>query len=107
MFKFIGKALSNLLLTDEAKKAVSRHAPATPQKGKSVDAGMRPAVTEAQQAVQAVMTPERAELIRRAMQTRAAKQKLLDTLNDESRAQLVATTILAFLDEEPEKPQKK
>jgi len=45
------------------------------------------------------VTPDRTELIRQAMQMRAAKQSLLADLNDEDRAKLVATAMRAFLNE--------
>jgi light-regulated signal transduction histidine kinase (bacteriophytochrome) len=47
----------------------------------------------------ALVTNDRAELIRQAMQVRAAKQSLLADLNDEDRAKLVATAMRAFLNE--------
>ncbi len=97
MFRFIGKALAGLLLTKEAQSAVGRRASA-PGKGGAA-AAKRQAVAEAQAQAKGVMTPERAELIRQAMQVRAAKQTILADLDDETRAKLVATAMKALLNE--------
>lgn len=48
---------------------------------------------------QRVMTPEREELIRQAMQVRRAKQQILADLDDEQRQKLAAMAIRAFLNE--------
>jgi len=46
-----------------------------------------------------VMTPEREQLIRQAMEVRRAKQAVLKDLDDEQRQKLVATAMRAFLNE--------
>lgn len=46
-----------------------------------------------------VVTPERAELIRRAMEVRRAKQKILMDLSDEQRQKLAVMAVRAFLNE--------
>ena len=46
-----------------------------------------------------VVTPERAELIRRAMEVFRAKQTVLADLGDEQRAQLVAVAMKKLLNE--------
>ncbi len=46
-----------------------------------------------------VMTPERAELIRKAMEVRRAKQQILADLSDEQRQKLAVMAIRAFLNE--------
>jgi hypothetical protein len=43
------------------------------------------------------LSPERAALMRQAMDVRRAKQKIFDHLNDEDRARLVAMAVLAFM----------
>jgi len=50
-----------------------------------------------------VVTTDRAELIRQAMQVRAAKQVILADLDDETRAKLVALAMKALLNEDREK----
>ncbi len=92
MFKFIGKALAGLVLTKKARTAVGRRASAA---GKAKP----PAVAEVQARARDVVTPERAELIRHALQVRAAKQTILADLDDETRAKLVATAMKALLNE--------
>lgn len=46
-----------------------------------------------------VMTPERAELIRNAMQVRRAKQQILADLSDEQRQKMALMAMRAFLNE--------
>ncbi|ABC21017.1 hypothetical protein [Rhodospirillum rubrum] len=46
-----------------------------------------------------LMTPERAELIRKAMQVHGAKQKILANLSDEQRQRLVMTAMRTLLNE--------
>jgi hypothetical protein len=68
--------------------------------------GARPAAAIApqKQALAAhVVTPQRAELIRHALQVRAAKQTVFAELGDEDRARLVAMAVLALLDKGPGK----
>jgi hypothetical protein len=104
MLKFIGKALAGLVLTKEARQAAGGLAQsAIKQAGKKA---AHPAPDDKQQAIAAaqaqaaaIITPDRAELIRQAMQVRAAKQTLLADLNDAERAKLVAAAMRAFLNE--------
>lgn len=42
------------------------------------------------------MTPERAEILREALAVHRAKRKMLDQLDDEERAKLIAMAITAF-----------
>lgn len=98
MFKFIGKALARLVLTSEARRAVGRRVGGKrPQTLTGKPAAQ--AAAEAQVQAQAVVTPDRAELIRQAMKVRAAKQSILADLDDETRAKLVATAMRALLNE--------
>lgn len=103
MLKFIGKALAGLVLTKEARQAAGGLAQsALKQAGKKPkpDADdKQQAIAAAQAQAAAIVTPDRAELIRQAMQVRAAKQTLLADLNDADRAKLVATAMRAFLNE--------
>jgi hypothetical protein len=102
MWKFLGKALVGMVLTREAQQVaggLAKHAvkKALPE--------IKPpeALPEIEEPVPAqavaLVTTDRAELIRQAMQIRAAKQSLLNDLNDEDRAKLVATAMRAFLNE--------
>lgn len=43
------------------------------------------------------LSPERAALVKQALEVRRAKQKIFDHLNDEDRARLVAMAVLAFM----------
>lgn len=93
MFKFLGKALAGLVLTKQARAAVGGGA------GGHGKGGRDKALAEARAQVAGVVTPDRAELIRQAMQVRAAKQTVLANLGDEERARLVATALKALLNE--------
>ena len=106
MLKFIGKALAGMVLTKEAREAASgltdravRNAVQKMHNGPGKLPEVPPlAGADAQgQAVEPV--PDRAELIRRAMQVRAAQQTVLAELNPEDRAKLQATAMRAFLNE--------
>ncbi len=100
MLKFIGKALAGLVLTKEAQEAASQlaKAKAAALLKKPMDERAQ-AVADAAEAGKAIVTPDRAELIRQAMSVRAAKQTILADLNDEDRAKLVAVALKAFLNE--------
>lgn len=121
MFKFIGKALAGVLLTGDARKAVAGQA-RTPDnsRGRSKGKGAgkktagpkdgnkpeeREAVAQVQAQAKELITEDRAELIRKAMQVRAAKQTILADLNDEDRARLVATAMKALLNEGRQKKE--
>ncbi len=105
MFKFLGKALSGLLLTDTARKAVRQGGAAAPAKGRAAAkapakaAGKEKAISEAREQAKGLLTEDRAELIRQAMKVRAAKQTILADLSDEDRAKLVAAAMKALLNE--------
>lgn len=53
-----------------------------------------------QQSVNAAMTPERTELIRRALEIQKAKSKILDDLNDADKRKLYALAIKKLLRED-------
>ncbi len=106
MFKFLGKALAGLLLTDDARKAVRQGGGVAPAKGKAVAKAPKPkagskdqVISEAREQAKGLLTEERAELIRQAMKVRAAKQTILADLSDEDRAKLVAAAMKALLNE--------
>ena len=109
MFKFLGKALAGMVLTEDARKAVSGKAPAKGKKGKAVTkagAGgeaQSEAMAEMQATAKTLLTEDRAELIRNAMKVRAAKQTILADLSDDDRARLVAAAMKALLNEGKEK----
>jgi hypothetical protein len=96
MLKFIGKAMAALMLTRDARKAVRRRAAgATKGPPKSTSSAADPRATLGQ----GIVTPERAELIRKALQVRAAKQTVLAELADEDRTRLVAAAMKALLNQ--------
>lgn len=100
MFKFIGRALAGLVLTKDAQKAVGQIQIGTAggkKKPKSPFDARDQAIAEAQKGAEALVTPDRAELIRQAMKVRAAKQTILASLDDETRAKLVAAAMKALL----------
>lgn len=93
MFGFIGKALGSLLLDKKARDALKKRRPASGKAGRDA------AVAEARAKMAGVMTPERAELIRQAMQVRKAKQAIFADLSDEQRQKLVAVAMKKLLNE--------
>lgn len=106
MWKFIGKTLAGMVLTKEARDAaggLAKSAVRSATQKMQHGAGPADAKEQAIAQIQAQGAPDRAELIRRAMEVRAAKQTLLADLNDEDRAKLVATAMRAFLNESKSK----
>ncbi len=71
-----------------------------PQRKKGAAPNSRQAQIEAmQQQAEGLMTPEREELLRRAMEVRRAKQTIFADLNDEQKQKLVAVAIKKLLNE--------
>lgn len=104
MFKFIGKAIAGLVLDKEAQQAIGRAAmPDAKGKTKAKPAVRQAAIAQMQDQVKDLITPDRAELIRQAMQVRQAKQTILAELGDEDRARLVAVAMKALLNEDKKK----
>lgn len=100
MFKFIGRALAGLVLTRDAQKAVGQiNANRRKDKPKSGAVARDQVIADAQAQAKDLVTPDRAELIRQAMQVRTAKQTILANLDDETRGKLVATALKALLNE--------
>ncbi len=111
MFKFIGRALAGLVLTKDAQKAVGQiqigtGAGKTKPKPKSPFDARDRAIADVQKDAQGLVTPDRAELIRQAMQVRAAKQTILASLDDETRGKLVAAAMKALLNQDRDKGDK-
>ena len=102
MLKFIGKALAGLVLTREAQQTLSKQVKTktAPRKAAAPAAGSREElIREAQAKAEDLVTPDRAELIRRAMEVRKAKQTILADLSDEDRQRLVAAAMKRLLRE--------
>lgn len=100
MWKFIGKTMASMVLTKEARDAAGGLAKNAVRNAtqKVLPPGMAPP-PEAPAHAPAPIINERAELIRRAMEVRAAKQTVLADLSEEDRERLVATAMRAFLAE--------
>ena len=105
--KFLGKALASMVLTKEARDVAgvaAKHAVRNAVQKINNDPGklselQPPALADGQAPAPAPTQPDRAELIRRAMEVRASKQSLLAELKPEERAKLEATAMRAFLGE--------
>lgn len=102
MWKFIGKTMASMVLTKEARDAAGGLAKNAVRNAtqKMLPPGMAP-LPEAPvpPPAPAPVISERAELIRRAMEVRAAKQTVLAELSEADRERLVATAMKAFLTE--------
>ncbi len=71
-----------------------------PQRAKNAPPTDREAqISAMQQQAEGLMTPERAELLRRAMEVRRAKQTILADLSDTQRQKLVAVALKKLLNE--------
>jgi len=108
MLNFLGKALAGMVLTKEAREAAGdltdRAVHKAVQKmvgGKLVDPLEQPLAEVPVPTAAPVV--DRAELIRRAMEVRAAQQSVLADLKPEDRAKLTATAMRAFLNESKHK----
>lgn len=108
MFDFVGKALKGLVLTKEAQDALEARRQAEAQAGgKAAFAANQAAakaaaerdarLTAVHERAQNEASPDRAELIRRAMEVRRAKQVILAELSDEQREKLVALALKALM----------
>ena len=96
MANFLTRALMGLFLSKNAQALLE-------QRGKAAKRGPKSAREQALAQVKAqskaVMTDERAELIRQAMQVRKAKQTVLADLSDTERQKLVAVAMKRLLNE--------
>ena len=101
MWKFIGKTMASMVLTKEAREVAGGLAKTAVRNAgqKMLPPGMIPPETALATVPPAPVLSERAELIRRAMEVRAAKQTVLAELSEKDRERLVATAMRAFLNE--------
>lgn len=95
MFEGFSKTLKGLFGSADPKK------PAKPKGGRdqAPKSARDQAVEQIRRNQNKVMTPERAELIRNAMEVHRAKKAILDDLDDEQKQKLVAMALRAFLNE--------
>ena len=98
MFGFLGRALSGLVLTKDARQAVKTARSKASAKPAAGGKAARIAAMQAQS--KNLITPERAELLQNAMKVRSAKQTILANLSDEQRARLVAEAMKRLLHED-------
>lgn len=118
MLKFLGRAVAGLVLTKDGRKAAAELAaakmrtakaapakPAGPTRAPAPEEEKAAIIADLQSKSKEVLTDGRAELIRKAMEVRAAKQTILADLSDEHRAKLVATAMKALLNEGREKKE--
>ncbi|MBY0431425.1 MAG: hypothetical protein K2Q10_09520 [Rhodospirillales bacterium] len=113
MFKFLGKALTGLFLDEQARDALKKNKKAKRKAVRSAGAGggatrseREENIARMQKQVGEMVTPERAELLRNAMQVAKAKQKILAHLSDDQRQQLVALAMKQLLNEDVKKKKK-
>jgi len=99
MLKFIGRALTGLVLTKDAQKAL-RRSPAAKKRAADAGDGRAAGIAALHEQMKDVVTPERTELIRQAMEVRRAKQQILADLGDEDRRKLVAVAVKRLLRED-------
>ena len=90
MMKFLSNALLGVLVDKKARAKVAQH-----RKAKTRD-GQIAAIRES---AQRVMTPERQELIRRAMELQRAKSKIFNDLNDDQKREAIAMMLKGMLNE--------
>lgn len=102
MLKFIGKALVGMVLTKEARQVAGPLAQSalssainTALKREAAEVRPQPVINQAAEE-EAASAARRAALIRQAMEIRAAKQTLLQELNEQDRNRLLETAMRAF-----------
>jgi len=100
MFGKLGRAITGLMLTREAKEAMEQHA----AEKRYIEAlqsqvARERVLSQVREQSRDFVTSDRADLIRNAMQVRKAKQTVLADLSDEERAKLVALAMKALLNE--------
>jgi hypothetical protein len=103
MLKVIGKALAGMVLTKEARQAAGDLAQAALKNALKKPTEGAPEATPDLSVPAAPALSGRAELIRQAMQVRAAKQSVLAELDEKDRAKLMETAMRAFLNESKSK----
>lgn len=103
MFERFSKSLLGLFRPEPSKPGGKGK-----NKGKGGPASVRDeALARVRENQSKVMTPERAELIRNALEVQRAKRAILADLDDEQKQKLVAMALRAFLNEgRPEEAAK-
>lgn len=96
MANFLTRALMGLFLSKNAQAVLEQRAKAARRAKTSV---REQALAQVKEQSQSVMTDDRAELIRQAMQVRKAKQMVLADLSDTDRQKLVAMAMKKLLNE--------
>lgn len=96
MANFLTRALMGLFLSKKAQKVLEQRAKAARRGPKSA---REQALEQVREKSKGVVTDERAELIRQAMQVRQAKQTVLANLSDADRQKLVAVAMRRLLNE--------
>ncbi|WP_142849288.1 hypothetical protein [Telmatospirillum sp. J64-1] len=92
--------LKDLFLTKKAKAALEKKARAEARAKKAKPRTEREArIAQMQDKAKDLVTPDRAELIRKAMEVQRAKKVILADLSDEQRQRLVATAMKRLLNE--------
>jgi hypothetical protein len=109
MFKFVGKALAGLVLTQDAQQALERKAKTAGATGAGKVAPAPDPQSAAERRAEQVarmfleneelVAENRAILISEAMKVRTAKKAILADLDDQSRAKLVALAMKRLLNE--------
>lgn len=90
MKKTFGDMLLGLFVDKKALKSIQKRRQAKTREGQ---------IGELRETVERVMTPERAELIRNAVEVQQAKAKIFADLNDEGKQKLYAQAIKSMLRE--------
>ena len=90
MLKFLSNAVLGVLVDKKARKKLEKRRQAKTRDGQ---------IASIRENVDRVMTPERQELIRRAMELQRAKSQIFNSLNDEEKQKMVAQMIKGMLRE--------
>lgn len=100
MANFLTRAVMSLFLSKKAQGVLEQRAKAGKRAGGRAPASAREqALAQVKAQSGKVMTDERAELIRKAMQVAKAKQTVLADLSDADRQKLVAVAMRKLLNE--------
>ena len=97
MKKTLGDMFLGLFVDKKARENIKKRRKAKTREGQ---------ISDLRETVDRVMTPERRELIKRAMEVQRAKSKILDDLNDEDKRRLYAFAIKNLL-REGDTPEEK
>ena len=94
MKKTFGDMVLGLFVDKKAREKIKKRRQARTRDGQ---------IEELRETVDRVMTPERRELIQKAMEVQRAKAKIFDDLNDETKRKLYAIAIKNLLHEDDKK----